>query len=90
MSDLVLTAYTVKCTYFKDTGKYYADGETRMDLLAISDAWDYIREKNKNGGLPGLVESSRGWIILVEVPDHPHSHPKLILPDRQIDNYRGA
>lgn len=75
--------HTVRCTYFKpDTGKYYSSGEMQMALPTgqMSDAWDAVRLSNTHGGLPGLDKLSKGWIVLVDVPTHPHDHPKLILP----------
>lgn len=72
----------VKLTYFKHRGKYYAEGvldlPNSMDLQAI---WDEVGRLNREGGLPGLVETSTNWIISVDVPDHPHNHPRLVMPD---------
>lgn len=84
-------------TYFKpDTGKYYSEGKmpiTDAEKIDLGAVWDRVKNLNANGGLPGLIESSTGWLILVNVPGHQHEHPKMILPDAAPDQatvLRGA
>lgn len=69
----------VELTYFKRTGKYYSEGEYSTDWADLGDIWAEVRRMNSEGHLPGLVEGSVGWIILVSVPAHHHDHPRLIL-----------
>jgi hypothetical protein len=72
----------VKLIYFKsDTGKYYAEGSYDTKVDDLYDIWDEVEQMAKIRKLPGLSEGSYGWIISVDVPDHPHNHPKLILPE---------
>lgn len=74
----------VQLTYFKPSGKYCSDSVFDMiptSLDSLSEIWDAAERRQKDGNLPGLVEDSgREFFILVGVPDHPHDHPKLILP----------
>jgi len=85
----------LELTYFKDSGKYYASGIWEADMNEpLFEIWGKIEKANTVGGLPGLVESSRGWTIYVDGaegrPQHPHQHPHLIhrpdLPeDRELE-----
>jgi hypothetical protein len=73
----------VKLTYFKRSGKRYADGEyfsTRDHMFQIYEEVAVLRD---TGRLPGLIERNTHafWIVLVEVPDHPHNVPQLIGAD---------
>lgn len=72
----------VKLTYFKDTGKYYSEGEYEsvygIDCF-LGDVWNEVRRRRSIYKLPNISDGSY-FIILVEVPDHPNNHPKLILP----------
>lgn len=68
----------VKLTYFKDTGKYYTDGEAHVDEdLSMHEVWEWVACQDPK---PGLSSAWTDGFILVEVPDHPHNHPYLILP----------
>jgi len=75
----------VKLTYFKsDTGKYYSDGTFECsDTLHMYEIFYLVRELATNRKLPGLVDGSYGWIILIDVPEHPHNHPQLVLPEEE-------
>lgn len=68
----------VKLTYFKQSGKYYTDGEYDTNKEALYEIWDEVRSKQVAGELPGLIVGCTKFTILVEVPDHPHAHPHLI------------
>ena len=70
--------YDVKLTYFKPTGKWYADNMIRtMDVRPWQICAD-VRELRNLGRLPGLVEGARDFHILVDVPLHPHNVPTLL------------
>jgi hypothetical protein len=69
----------VQLTYFKDTGKFYGGGEYDTDKDALYEIWDEVREMIKQGIRPGLVEGCHEFHTLVNVPDHRHEHPRLIL-----------
>jgi hypothetical protein len=69
----------VNLTYFKDTGKYYCEGLYHTNLDPLFEIWDEVREMKKVGALPGLVKGSTEFYVLVEVPEHEHNHPRLIL-----------
>jgi len=69
----------VKLTYFKDNGKYYTEGEYNTKLHALDDIWKEVRVMKKSGRQAGLVDGCTEFIVLVDVPRHPHRHPKLII-----------
>ena len=72
--------YTVKLTYFKPTGKYYAEGKYEVpEGYEVFDVWAEVNALRADGKLPGLVEGyGKDFTILVEVPGHPQDHPRLI------------
>lgn len=70
----------VKLTYFKRSGKFYASGFFDVaPVRTMDDIWDAVRYRLRIGQLPGLVESATDFVIHVDVPRHPHRHPRLIL-----------
>lgn len=71
----------VKLTYFKQSGKFYTEGEFSIpESSGMLDAWARVEEMQAEGRLPGLVDNAREFIVLIRVPDHPADHPRLIFP----------
>lgn len=76
--------WQVRLTYFKRSGKFYTEGSLEVlegaDLTAI---WELVREIRKKGRLPGLSQGELiggpEFIVLVNVPGHPHEHPHIIV-----------
>jgi len=66
-------------TYFKDTGKYYSEGEYKTNQEHLFEIWEEVMEKSKQKVLPGLIKGHSSFYILVDVPEHPHRHFHLIL-----------
>jgi hypothetical protein len=69
----------VKLIYFKPSGKFYADGGYDTTLTNLWDIWGEVEEMLLRGLLPDMVEGAREFIMYVEVPEHPHNHPHLII-----------
>lgn len=67
----------VKLTYFKTTGKYYADGEYTSKQKDTYDIWDEVEDMFFIGKRPELTEGPQEFIVMIEVPDHP---PRLVFP----------
>jgi len=70
--------YTVNLTYFKNSGKYYSEGsyESRFEQL-----WEIFMEVSNMldmSKLPGLAPGHSYFIVLIDVPNHPHNHPHLV------------
>ena len=71
----------IKCTYFKDTGKFYTEGEEEFDYDTLLKGLIYPREI---GGrlkelcrLPGLQSGTWNGPFVVEPED---TYPELVLP----------
>lgn len=75
----VTADYNVKLTYFKSGGKYYSGGEYQTKKKDLGDIWDEVRHMRSIRHLPGLAEGCSEFVVLIEVPDHPHNHPRLIV-----------
>lgn len=72
----------VKLTYFTPSGKYYSAGSYTTNKMGLYDIWDEVEDMRAQKDLPGLSPSPSDFIILIDVPEHPHRHPHLILVDR--------
>lgn len=73
-------SYQVKITYFKESGKYYSEGEytsTKAEMFEIFEECIAMRFSGKPA--PGLSSDGSGFYWLIEVPTHPHDHPHLIV-----------
>jgi hypothetical protein len=62
-------------TYFRPYGKYYSEGEYETNEPLLYKIWEEVKNMEKH---PGLSLYWNG-IISVDVPDHPNTHPCLIV-----------
>jgi len=69
----------VNLTYFKPSGKYYCEGHYESQQREIWEIFDEVRMLRNCGLLPGLAAGAKDYHITVDVPNHPHSYPALIL-----------
>jgi hypothetical protein len=77
--------YTVKVQYFRMGGKYYTEGEYSTTLKDLHEIHDDFRKRIIFGNLPGLTSGSRTpWIIVLNVPGHPHEHPRIFFSPMQV------
>lgn len=73
-------SFTVKLTYFRRRGKYYSEGEYSVPGdLALHQIWDQVERRRDSGNLPGLVHGAKEYHILINVPGHPHEHPRFLM-----------
>lgn len=72
-------SYKVELTYFKQSGKYYGDGEYISNQEHLFMIWDELSEMFARGERPGLVNGKQFFNTLVNVPGHPHEHPYIIM-----------
>lgn len=91
----------VNLTYFKETGKLYSEGALEVpDVLPVPigglkagevtplfEIWHLVRHLQEARRLPGLITGHSAFHVLVEVPDHPHAHPHLLLVDAFPDTW---
>jgi len=75
----------IELTYFRPNGKYYTEMDYDCKELhtALYEYWNHILKLKLAGNLPGLIKGPHNFIILVEVPDHPHNHPHLIMTNER-------
>ncbi len=73
--------YAVQLDYFKRSGRWHSEGAYVTQHTSIVKIWDEVRLKRENWELPGLVPTAgqSEYIVSVDVPDHPHRHPHLII-----------
>jgi hypothetical protein len=69
----------VRLSYFKESGKWYADAAYISLKTQLFEIWEEVRLLRKSGHLPGLSAGSDRFLILVDVPDHPHRHPHMLI-----------
>jgi len=70
----------VNLTYFRKGGKYYSEGSFEVPAsMELFQVWDAVLDLRTKGRLPGLVNGARDYQILVNVPGHPHEHPRLVM-----------
>lgn len=71
----------VNLIYYKITGKYYGEGSYETSQDDLWRIWGEVKEMLNKRDLPGLMKGCSEFIISVDVPDHQHNHPTLILPE---------
>lgn len=69
----------VNLTYFRRSGKYASEGDFSTEQTPLFRIWDIVKKMKKNRSLPGLVMRHDDYIVLVDVPEHPHRHPHLLI-----------
>jgi len=76
----------VNLTYFKRSGKYYSTGCYHdVENKGLSDIWQEVKNRRDAGLLPGLSSGDHSeFIVLIDVPDHPHNHPRLLVMRKYI------
>ena len=71
--------FKVNLTYFKPNGTYYTSSNYETNLSHMFEIHDEVNALQKTCKLPGILGND--WIIFIDVPDHPHNFPKIILPN---------
>lgn len=71
----------VQLTYFKLRGKFYCDGEYTTQKEHLFEIFDEVAQLSDTRQLPGLTEGHSPYIVLISVPEHPHNHLHLVMPD---------
>lgn len=67
----------VKLTYFKESGKYYTEGEYETKLDHFHDVINEVRGMQSRGELPGLSKGHSQFNTLVQIAG---SAPHLVIP----------
>lgn len=72
----------VLLNYFRRSGKWYSEGEYETQKTGLWEIWEEVQAFRQTGDLPGLVHSDDGrleYIVSIDVPEHPHRHPHLLV-----------
>jgi len=69
--------WLVKLTYFKQSGKFYAEGEYRSFKTHMFEIFEEVQAMAETGKLPGLVKGCSEFIVSIDVPEHIYNHPHL-------------
>lgn len=75
----------VNLTYFKPSGKYYSSADYQTEPQELYRIWQEVAVKMEGRRLPGLVGGHSDYIVMVDVPNHPHRHPHLLLPGQPLE-----
>jgi len=65
--------------YYRESGKWYADGEYETTLVRMHEIFREVRKIRDARILPGLVPEHSKYIVRVEVPGHDANCPHLIV-----------
>lgn len=67
---------------FKPSGKYYGEYDTQfiVENNYIGSVWDAVREDER---VRNCLE--QGFYVLVDVIDHEHNHPHILVGERGDD-----
>ncbi len=75
------TTYAVHLTYFRSTGWYYSSSaQYRTSRDALFKVFKEVKDMVEAGQLTGLKQCAQ-YITLIDVPDHPHNYPHLIMTE---------
>jgi hypothetical protein len=68
----------VKLQYFKQSGKYYAEGEFETDEVQAYHVHEQVRQMQELGTLPGLAAGCREYDIYVDTSALDSHFPVII------------
>ena len=66
-------------TYFHRSGKYYGDGNYMSKKSDLYRIFDEVKEMRNGKYLPGLKTGHSDFMVLIDVPSHPHRYPHLVV-----------
>lgn len=71
----------VHLTYYHLGGKFADESSYLTEHKLLHRIWAEVRDMTNARELPGLVRNHSPMLVSVDVPQHPHNHPILIMPD---------
>lgn len=69
----------VNLTYFRKGGKYYSEGSYETTRAELFEIHNEVRRMLEMRSCPGLIKNHSNFIVSVDVPEHPHNHPRLVI-----------
>lgn len=73
------TTITVRLNYFTPTGKWYTDAQFLTTNKPLYEIWEEVDDKLRRRRLPGLVPNHSRYMVVIDVPEHEHNHPHLLI-----------
>lgn len=80
----MLTDSIIRITYFKKSGKYYAEGAYVTHHKEMWKVFAEISEMLRKGIRPGLVDGWDNFYVHLDCLDHPMSYPALLPPEQYL------
>lgn len=74
-------SYKVDLTYFKQTGKYYTNGDYLSSKEHLFEVFVEVQEFLNHRTLPGLCKNHSPYYVVINVPSHNHNHPHMCVPE---------
>jgi len=74
-----MKTYTIKVTYFKPSGKFYAEGEYETFLDHMFEVFEEFEEMLKKGVRPGLVNGHSNFTAVLDCDNHPFGYPAAFI-----------
>ena len=69
----------VKLVYYRYGGKFATEGSYETNKEHLFEIHEEVRGMLEARKLPGLIKGHSLYLVSVEVPDHPHNHPRLVM-----------
>ena len=69
----------VDLTYFHHSGKYHSTGTYETEYSYMYEIFSEVRQLLVARICPGLVSNHSNFIVSIDVPDHKHNHPCLVI-----------
>jgi len=69
----------VKLNYFRETGKWYSEGEYDTERILLFEIFEEVKQLRDTKKLPGLMEGHSFYFVLIDVPEHEHNYPHLVI-----------
>ena len=71
-------SYKMKVTYFKPSGKYYAEGKYETEMESIPVIHEEFKQMMRSGNCPGLVKGATGYFAVLDCDAHHAGYPIMI------------
>jgi hypothetical protein len=72
----------VNLTYYRYGGKFSSEGSYETQREHLFEIHEEVQEMLEAGCLPGIRPGHSQYLVSVDVPEHPHNHPRLVMAER--------
>ncbi len=74
-------SYKVKLTYFKQSGKYYTNGDYLSSKKHLFEVFAEVQKFLDHRVLPGLCKHHGPFYVMMDVPSHNYNFPHMCIPE---------